>query len=76
MMDKPRDAYALHMDELTMRISDVIDGEDVHEVAMACAVIIGFAVAELAEDRQKQAIDDVTMLIARTFIAKKEEASQ
>ena len=50
-----RDDYDRHMDDLTQKISDVLDGEDLFDAAMSSAAIMTYALNAMSEETRAKA---------------------
>jgi hypothetical protein len=53
-MTSERTAYDNYMDELVLRISNTIEGEDLKDVIAACSAIIAYSIRKTDDDPDKQ----------------------
>lgn len=62
-MTMARNEYEQRMDALATAISNVVDGQYLPDVAIACAAVIGTALSEMPRDARARARELVIQMI-------------
>jgi hypothetical protein len=57
--EQTHEEYSEHMNGLVLKISEAVDGEDMFDVASACALVMAYAIANIIEPTSRSDALDV-----------------
>jgi len=60
-----RSAEDLRLDDLAFKVSNMMDGWDLKDVARICAALCGYAIADMPEENRDKARTELTAFMVR-----------